>query len=70
MTDSVPKRSLKTIGRAFRLGESDPEDLSTSTTAEARLEMVRDLSERMWCLTGKPFPSYSRSEIPVQVIRG
>ena len=31
--------------------------------------MVWLLSARMWELTGRPFPSYRRDEMPGQVIR-
>jgi hypothetical protein len=55
--------------RVFRLGEEPRDDLSDSTTAEERLAILQDLSERAWALSGKPFPSYSRSEIPVRIVR-
>ena len=55
--------------RVMRLGEEPGDDLSGVTTAEERLEMVAELSKRMWELTGKPWPSYSRSEMPGRVIR-
>ena len=55
--------------RIFRLGEEPRDDLSDSTTAEERLAMLEELSTRVWDLTGKPFPSYSRSEIPVRIVR-
>ncbi len=39
--------------RVFRLGEEPgDDDLSVVTTAEQRLEMVAELSRRMWELTG------------------
>jgi len=31
--------------------------------------MVRQLTERMWELSGRPFPRYRRSELPVRIIR-
>ena len=55
--------------RVYRLGEEPSDDLSGSTTPEQRLEMVAELSERMWELSGRPVPSYTRSEMPVRVIR-
>jgi hypothetical protein len=55
--------------RIYRLGEEPRDDLSDSTTAEERLEILRVLSERVWTLSGKPFPSYARSEIPVRIVR-
>jgi len=56
--------------RIYRLGEEPGDDLSATTTTAERLAMVAELSTRMWRLTGLPFPSYPRSEIPVHVIRG
>jgi len=51
--------------RRYRLGEEPGDDLSLTTTAEERLEMVETLSVEAWALTGKPFPSYARHEMPV-----
>ena len=31
--------------------------------------MERELSARMWALTGKPMVTYARSELPIKVIR-
>jgi len=56
--------------RIFRLGEEPVDDLSSTTTAEERLEMVALLSARMCELAGTPAPMYSRAEIPVRVTRG
>ncbi len=53
--------------RCFRLGEEPRDDLSLTTTAEERLEMVETLSVEAWALTGKPFPSYQRHETPVML---
>ncbi len=52
------------------LAEPEPDDLADSTTAEERLALVWTLSKRMWELTGRPFPAYERSQIPVRVFRG
>jgi hypothetical protein len=51
--------------RRYRLGEEPADDLTRTTTAEERLEMVETLSVEAWALTGKPFPAYARHEIPV-----
>jgi hypothetical protein len=56
--------------RVFRLGTEPHDDLSTTTTVSGRLDMLRELTERAWRLTGRPFPTYARSEIPVRVTRG
>lgn len=62
------RRSLSSV-RIFRLGEEPTEDLSATTTAEERLEMVFELSRRMWELTGRPLPNYERGNMPVRVRR-
>lgn len=50
--------------------EDDPvDDLSGITTPEQRIQMVWDLSARMWELTGRPYPSYQRGEMPGRVVR-
>ncbi len=51
--------------RRYRLGEEPADDLTRTTTPEERLEMVETLSVEAWALTGKPFPSYRRDEMPV-----
>ena len=53
--------------RRYRLGEEPLDDLTRTTTAEERLEMVEALSVEAWTLTGKPFPSYARHEMPVSL---
>jgi hypothetical protein len=55
--------------RVFRRGSEPGDDLSGSTTAAERLDMVATLSQRAWELTGKPFPTLPRSEWPVRIIR-
>lgn len=35
-----------------------------------RIAMVEVLSQRAWALSGKPFPTYDRHEMPIVVIRG
>ena len=56
--------------RVFRLGMEPHEDLLGSTTVGERLDILRELTERAWRLTGRPFPTYPRTEIPVRVTRG
>jgi len=34
-------------------------------SAEARLKLVEELSRHAWALTGKPFPTYERHEMPI-----
>lgn len=55
--------------RIFRLGDEPSDDLSDTTTAEERLAMLWELSGRAWALTGRPFASYRREEMPGRVIR-
>ena len=64
-----PKTDRRSI-RVFRLGEEPRDDLLDSTTAEERIAILRALTERAWRLSGRAFPSYSRHDIPVQVIKG
>lgn len=60
----------RTSARIFRLGDEPQDDLLDSTTPEERIEILRELTERAWRLSGRAFPSYSRHEIPVRVITG
>ena len=55
--------------RVFRLGHEPGDSLAEVTTPEQRLAMVWDLTLRMWALTGRPLPSYSRESLPVRVLR-
>jgi hypothetical protein len=38
-------------------------------TVDERLKMVRELSIAAWTSTGRPFPRYTRSTMPVRVTR-
>jgi hypothetical protein len=71
MSASDRDLSLRAVqARIFRLGEEPAnDDLSAVTTAEERLAMVAELSQRMWKLTGKATPSYTRATMPVRVLR-
>jgi hypothetical protein len=51
--------------RKYRLGEEPADDLSTTTTAEERLAMMPALAAEAWALSGRPLPSYGRSETPI-----
>ena len=59
----------RTSVKVFRLGYEPKDDLTESTTPEERLEILRELTDRAWRLTGREFPSYSRRETPVRVAR-
>ena len=49
----------------YRLGEEPSDDLSSTTTAEQRLQMMWPLALEVWALTGRPLPAYERHEIPL-----
>jgi len=53
--------------RVYRLGAEPRDDLRASTTPEVRLEMMWPLAAEAWALTGRPVPSYPRSETPVSL---
>jgi hypothetical protein len=55
--------------RKFRLGEEPGEDLSATTTAKERLEMMWPMTVDAWTLAGKKIPDYPRNKTPVRVIR-
>ena len=55
--------------RVFNLGEEPEVDWLSITTAEQRLQLVWELSARMAEFTRDALPSYSRSTIPVRVVR-
>jgi len=57
------------LTRVFQLGEEPRDDLVAVTTAEQRLAMVWELSQRMWALTGRPFPNRARQDLPGVVLR-
>ena len=66
----TPPKRRAVPARVFRLGEEPADDvLSAVTTAEQLLEMVDELSRRMWELTGRETPRYARAEMPVRVLR-
>lgn len=51
------------------LGAESSDDLADCTSAEERIALVWTLTERMWRISGRPLPVYSRAEMPVVVIR-
>ena len=55
--------------RIYRLGEEPDDDLSATTTATERLEMMWPLAVDAWASSGQPIPDYPRKEAPVRVIR-
>lgn len=69
MTDRPRKVREIAPARIYRLGEEPDQDLSDSTTAAQRIEMVALLTRRAWELSGRPWPAIPRAEWPVAVIR-
>ena len=59
----------RTSVRIFRLGDEPRDDLSDTTSVQERLEILRELTERAWRLSGRAFPTYSRRDIPLRVTR-
>jgi hypothetical protein len=55
--------------RKFRLGEEPDDDLSETTTAKERLEMMWPMTVDAWTLAGKKIPDYPREKTPIRVIR-
>jgi hypothetical protein len=55
--------------RKYRLGAEPSEDLSGSTTAEERIEMMWPLAVEAWTLAGRPLPDYARDQAPVRRVR-
>jgi len=55
--------------RKYRLGQEPSDDLSGTTTAEARLAMMWPLALEAWTLTGRPLPDYARCDTPMRCIR-
>lgn len=70
-TPPTPRTAARrlTTARVVRLGEEPRDDLSSALTPAERIELVATLSRRMWELTGRPFPRYSRAEMPGRVVR-
>lgn len=73
MSDTPPpsdevRRSRGPI-RVFRLGEEPGDDLSAETTPEERIELVWELTRRMWELAGATAPPVPREHLPVRIIR-
>jgi hypothetical protein len=52
--------------RKLRQGDTPGDDLSATTTAQERLQMVWPLTVDAWSLTGRPIPDYARKNTPVR----
>jgi hypothetical protein len=60
------KRAGMTV-RIVPLHSAAASDARVSGTASDRLALVGILSARAWTLTGRPFPQYTRSTMPIRV---
>ena len=76
MTDPEARdRARRAAARAgwalsrYALDEQPGDDLSASTTAAERIEMVEELTREAWSLAGRELLTYARSQTPVRVLR-
>lgn len=53
--------------RVVPLRSDEAGDARVGGTAEERLALLAVLSRRMWALTQRPLPSYTRSTMPVRL---
>ena len=53
--------------RVVPLRSDEAADARVSGTAEERLMLLGELSRRMWALTQRPLPAYTRSTMPVRL---
>jgi hypothetical protein len=53
--------------RVVPLRSDEAGDARVGGTAEERLALLAELSRRMWALTQRPLPSYTRSTMPVKL---
>lgn len=53
--------------RVFALGDEPKDDLSLTTTAAERIEILIELSARMMELSTVPRQAYQRHEMPLRV---
>ncbi len=77
MAESVEDRERKARAearkswpiRVYRLGEEPDDDLSATTTATERLEMMWPLAVDAWASSGQAIPDYPREKTPIHAIR-
>jgi hypothetical protein len=53
--------------RIVPLRSDEASDARVAGTAAERLALLAELSRRMWSLTQRPVPSYTRATMPVKV---
>jgi hypothetical protein len=71
MRDSAARRARARRGWPVLLSSlrnQPSDDLSSSTTLEERIAMMRPLAEAAWRVAGLPLPRYRRSRIPVRLL--
>jgi len=54
--------------RRYSLGGEPGPDLSETTTARERLDMVWELTLRAWALAGRALPDDSRASMPIRKV--
>jgi hypothetical protein len=65
---SKQARQQRALLRSQRLTRVDPgTDVPLPPQGLARLELAFALSQAAWLLSGKPWPSIPRSELPIRV---
>jgi hypothetical protein len=55
--------------RIVSLHSPEASDSRVGGTAEERIALVTSLSERLWALTHRPVPSYTRGTMPIVLRR-
>ncbi len=55
--------------RRVPLHSAEASDARLGSTVSERLDMLRALSLSAWAATGRPLPTYSRSEIPFRRLK-
>ncbi|MES1172660.1 MAG: hypothetical protein ABUL77_05445 [Bacteroidota bacterium] len=51
----------------FRLGGEPGDDLTSATSATARVAMMWELAESGWRIAGRALPTYDRSNMPARL---
>ena len=62
---SAAERRSRLKARVFPLGREPCDDLTATTTAAERIEMVARITADLWARSGTVIPVYKRHEIPV-----
>ncbi|MFZ5478881.1 MAG: hypothetical protein ACOZNI_19060 [Myxococcota bacterium] len=52
------------VGRSHRAVQAD------ESTLEERVSQLWTVSETAWAMSGRPFPTYSREQMPGRLVRG